>query len=63
MVKNGKIVQSLKGLRISDNMLNLLRNIKCCSKDVLQIKSWEAEIPAFTPEVLVDDINITKAEH
>jgi len=63
LVKNGKIVQSLKGLRISDNMLNLLRNIKCCSKDVLQIKSWEAEIPAFTPEVLVDDINITKAEH
>ena len=60
LIKNGKISQSLKGLRISDNMLNLLKNIKCCSRKVLQIKSWEAEIPAFTPEVLINNINITK---
>ena len=63
LIKNGKIVQSLKGLRISDNMLNLLKNIKCCNKKVLQIKSWEAETPAFTPEVLIDNVNITKPEH
>lgn len=60
LIKNGKIVQSLKGLRISDNMLNLLKNIQCCNKKVLQIKSWEAEIPTFTPEVLINNINITK---
>ena len=63
LVKNGKIVQSLKGLRISDNMLNLLKNVQCCNKKVWQIKSWEAETPTFTPEVLVDNINITKPEH
>ncbi len=44
-------------------MLNLLKNIKCCNKKVLQIKSWEAETPAFTPEVLIDNVNITKPEH
>ncbi len=63
LVKNGKIVQSIKGLRISDNMLNLLKNIRCSNNKVLQIKSWEAEIPTFTPEVLIDNVNITKAEH
>ena len=63
LIKNGKIVQSLKGLRISDNMLNLLKNIRCCNKKTLQIKSWEAEIPTFTPEVLVNNINITKPTH
>jgi len=63
LIKNGEIKQSIKGLRISDNMLNILKNIQCCNKKVIQIKSWEAEIPTFTPEVLVDNVNITKPTH
>jgi PmbA protein len=63
LIKNGEIVQSLKGLRISDNMLNILKNIKYSNKKVIQIKSWEAEIPTFTPEVLVNNVNITKPTH
>src|SRR3989344_543691 len=63
LIKNGEISQSLKGLRISDNMLSILKNIQCCNKKVIQIKSWEAEIPTFTPEVLVNDVNITKPAH
>jgi len=63
LIKNGEIVQSLKGLRISDNMPNLLKNIQCCNKKVWQIKSWEAEIPTFTSEVLINNVNITKPTH
>jgi len=63
LVKKGEIKQSIKGLRISDNMLNILKNIQSCNKKVIQIKSWEAEIPTFTPEVLVDNVNITKPTH
>jgi len=63
LVKNGEIKQSIKGLRISDNMLNILKNIQCCNKKVIQTKSWEADIPTFTPEVLVNNVNITKPTH
>ena len=63
LIKNGEIVQSLKGMRISDNMLDILKNIQCCNKKLWQIKSWEAEIPTFTPEVLVNNVNITKPTH
>lgn len=63
LVKNGEIKQSIKGLRISDNMLNILKNIQSCNKKVIQIKSWEADIPTFTPEVLVNNVNITKPTH
>tara|TARA_Y100000034_G_C6890857_1_gene409768 strand:+ start:118 stop:1410 length:1293 start_codon:yes stop_codon:yes gene_type:complete len=63
IVKNGEITQSIKGLRISDNMLNILKNIQSCNKKVIQTKSWEADIPTFTPEVLVNNVNITKPTH
>ena len=63
LIKNGEIVQSLKGMRISDNMLDILKNIQCCNKKLWQIKSWEAEIPTFTPEVLVNNVSITKPTH
>ena len=63
IVKDGEIVQSIKGLRISDNMLNILKNIQHCNKNVIQTKSWEADTPTFTPEVLVNNVNITKPAH
>jgi len=60
LIENGEIKKSLKNIRVSDNMLNLLRNIDGCSKNKEQIKSWEAETPTITPEVLIKDVNITK---
>ena len=44
-------------------MPNLLKNIQCCNKKVWQIKSWEAETPTFTSEVLINNVNITKPTH
>ncbi|MBL7147578.1 MAG: TldD/PmbA family protein [Nanoarchaeota archaeon] len=60
LIENGKIVKSLKNIRISDNMLNIMKNVALLSKKNLQIKSWEAEIPVLTPEILVKDVNVTK---
>ena len=60
LIENGEIKKSLKNIRISDNMLNILKNIKSCSKVSEQLRSWEAEIPCVTPEVLIKDVNITK---
>ncbi|MFH1209253.1 MAG: TldD/PmbA family protein [archaeon] len=60
LMENGEIVKSLKNIRISDNMLNILNNIQSCSKISEQLRSWEAQIPCVTPEVLIKDVNITK---
>jgi len=60
LIKNGKIGQPIKNIRISDNILNLLKNIVCSSKKSEQITGWEAETPVITPSVLIKDVKITK---
>lgn len=59
MIENGKITTSVVNIRIVDSFLRMLKNITALGKDVEQIKSWEAEIPAFTPPVLVKNVMIT----
>ncbi len=59
-IKNGSINGSVKNIRISDNMLRILMNIKDKANDIQQIKSWEAEIPVIAPSILVKNVNITK---
>ena len=47
-------------MRIPDNMLNLLNNIERIGKEVKQMKTWEADIPTMSREILIKDVNITK---
>lgn len=60
LIKNGKIDQPIQNLRISDNVLNLLKNIQVFGKDKEQITSWEASTPVITAPVLIKKVNITK---
>lgn len=60
-IKKGKIVQSIKGLRISDNMPRMLRNIHTLSNKQNWIKWWEVETPTLTPHVLIKNVNLTKS--
>ncbi len=60
LVKNGKIVKSLKGIRVKDSMPNILKNIKAIANDSKQMYSWEIDVPAITPHVLVKDVTVTK---
>ncbi|MDP3728144.1 MAG: TldD/PmbA family protein [bacterium] len=59
-IENGKIKTALKDIRISENMLKLIKNISVLSNECTQIKSWEVETPTFVPYALVKDVNITK---
>jgi PmbA protein len=62
-IENGKIKQSLKDLRISDNALNLLGNIAGISKERQQVHWWgEADPPSLSPFVLIKDVHITKSK-
>lgn len=62
LINNGKIVKSLKNLRVSDNMLRILNNIKKVGSNSEQIVSWEAETNITCPSILIKDVNITKAK-
>lgn len=59
-VERGEIKFPVKGIRISDNMINILKSISAIGNDQVHLKGWDADIPALVPHVLVKNINITK---
>ncbi|MBI2105566.1 TldD/PmbA family protein [Candidatus Woesearchaeota archaeon] len=59
LIKNGKIIQSLKGMRISENVLKMLANIDSIGNKPVNLRTWEAEMPVYTPAVLIRNCNIT----
>ncbi|HHH78108.1 MAG TPA: TldD/PmbA family protein [Thermoplasmatales archaeon] len=61
LIEDGEIKHAVEGIRISDSMPRILKNVECLSNDVRQIYWWEVEVPVFTPEALVKDVNITKS--
>ena len=61
MIKNGEIHSSIRELRISDNMLRILRNIREISRTRTWIKWWEVNIPTLTPYAVIEDLNFTKS--
>ncbi|MBT3940565.1 TldD/PmbA family protein [Candidatus Woesearchaeota archaeon] len=65
-VENGKIKCPVKDIRISDNMLNIMRSITDLGKKQEQVTSWAAEPPNFgnniiTPAILCKKLNVTKS--
>jgi len=60
LIENGKITRPIKEIRVKSSLPDFLKNISALGKKQYQIKSWEADIPTFTPAVLVKGMNITK---
>ena len=60
-VENGQVSGSLKGLRISDNLLRILKSIKALSKERVWRRWWEIEIPILLPSFLIEGLKITKS--
>ena len=60
-IRNGKLDGSVKDIRISENMLNIIKNVKAVGNDSMQVHWWEVETPVFSPHVLVENVNITKS--
>jgi len=61
LIKNGEIVKSLKGIRITDNLQRILENISSLANKSEWIIWWglEGQSPVLTPHVLVKNVNIT----
>ena len=61
LIRDGRIDKPVRELRISDNMLRILKNIKALSRERHWIRWWEVEVPTLTPYALIDDLNFTKS--
>jgi PmbA protein len=63
LIKNGEIVKSIKGIRVSDNLQRILENVISISNKPEWIMWWglETQTPVLTPYVLVSNANITQS--
>ncbi|MFH1181829.1 MAG: TldD/PmbA family protein [Candidatus Woesearchaeota archaeon] len=61
LIENGRIVKPVKDIRISENLLNMLRNVSAVGAEAEQITGWEVETPIFMPPMIVKNVNITKS--
>ena len=62
LIEDGEIKHAVKGLRLSDNVLNILSSVRALSREARQIHHWwmEWNSPAvFTPLVLAERIGFT----
>lgn len=59
-VKNGEIQGNVKGIRISDSVPSILKNISAVASDSKSVKWWEEISPSYMPSVLVDRVNISR---
>ncbi|RLG01371.1 MAG: TldD/PmbA family protein [Thaumarchaeota archaeon] len=60
-IKRGSIESSIKGLRISDNMLRILKGIRELGRERYWISWWEVETPVYAPHAIIEKVNFTKS--
>lgn len=61
LIEKGKITQSWKDIRLSDNALKMLNNVDAISKERQHVHWWgEAEPPSLSPYILMKDVQITR---
>ncbi|MCP3681179.1 MAG: TldD/PmbA family protein [bacterium] len=61
LIENGKIKHPVKDLRITENLINVFKNVAAIGNDPWQIRSWDMELPVITPATLVKNVRITKS--
>ncbi len=62
LVEKGKVTRPVKGLRISDNLLRMIKGIDAVGSENREIMSWEVDSPITVPVMLVKDVTMTKSE-
>ncbi len=61
VVKGGKIIGSAKDIRISGDMISLMKNVEELSNKKERIVNWESDIPAEVPSGRINNISVTSA--
>jgi len=59
VVKGGKIIGSAKDIRISGDMINIMKNVDELSNKKERIVNWESDIPSEVPSARINNIKVT----
>src|SRR5881392_1884135 len=61
-IRNGEVVGALKDIRLTDNLLHLMKNIVALGDEPEQMMWWgEVSVPNFVPYAVIKDVGITKS--
>ncbi len=61
-IKNGEIVGAVKGIRITENLVGLLKRVSAASKEREHLSWWgESFTPSTVPYVSVKRLNVTRS--
>ncbi len=60
-IENGEIKEAWRSMRISENILNMLKNIREMSSENVPADWWGETQRTFVPYALIDSVRITKA--
>ncbi len=61
-IENGEIKESWGGVRISDSLLHIYKNIEGMSRETNKVKWWDETMFTKTPFVSVADVNISRSK-
>jgi PmbA protein len=61
MIDKGRIMHAVEGVRISDNLMNIMQNVTTLGADTRQIYWWGIDLPVFTPAALVKNVSVTRS--
>ncbi|MCI4371713.1 MAG: TldD/PmbA family protein [Thermoplasmata archaeon] len=61
-IQKGDVVEAWKDIRLTDNLLHLMKNVVALSDSTEQMMWWgEVSVPNFVPYALLKDVGITKS--
>ena len=61
-IQKGDVVEAWKDIRLTDNLLHLLKNIEALGDEPEQMMWWgEVSIPNFVPYARIKDVGITRS--
>jgi PmbA protein len=61
LIENGEIKKPVRKLRLTEDLLGMLKRISMIGKDIKQIKWWEVEEPTFIPSIKISDCKLTSS--
>lgn len=60
-IENGEIKESWSGIRISDSLLRIYKNIEAMSRETKKVKWWDETMHTKSPYVSVSEVNISRS--
>ena len=61
-IKKGEVVETWKDVRLTDNLIRLMKNVVALSNQTEQMMWWgEVSVPNFVPYALIKDISVTRS--